>query len=569
MESMKNMDKKTTGNKNINDEHDITEKVESSDYSSMRNALDEDDNITSKNTENIPSDSSNDYYYKDYCQKSPILYNNKKTNVFDTKNSNLLRMSNRPHSVAKNLKQNRISVNPNCLPEIKIRPESLMLEEEFAKEVSRIFKYYDESLRYSKNSIQSFDSNKTHRINKSQTKESFSSSKRNSRNLQLNRLSKNIKRKKGASALKKRISQNRSLVILPIEPGITPNRKSSLSDYRVSFIQKGTYMHSKSEYYFDHSIGSPESEISSEISPLNSSCSAGSPASIGLTTPTEGNISIDISNMNVKSKNRMSNNAVKTKSNIYQIQQMPYKIQYNDDEANKYESVNITIENTNDSLVDEDSVVLQVNEDDEIENKSGISKLNNDENFNLDNNENQNDNIIENKIDEIKNDNNKNKLTIIIDNNNSKNNMKKDVSSTESVTYDICESMFNENDEKNDDDKKCLMSPVCESDLRNNDIEVIDNLHLCGKSNSNRKSEQFSVNIVCKEDEDNNEKNSNYSSYCDISNDDKTVEKLSNKRNTFGYLDINSENAIKTINENINKRMTLSNQRDTQDINSL
>eukprot|EP00833_Pecoramyces_ruminatium_P006703 jgi/Orpsp1_1/1180735/evm.model.c7180000074470.1 len=359
MESMKNMDKKTTGNKNINDEHDITEKVESSDYSSMRNALDEDDNITSKNTENIPSDSSNDYYYKDYCQKSPILYNNKKTNVFDTKNSNLLRMSNRPHSVSKNLKQNRISVNPNCLPEIKIRPESLMLEEEFAKEVSRIFKYYDESLRYSKNSIQSFDSNKTHRINKSQTKESFSSSKRNSRNLQLNRLSKNIKRKKGASALKKRISQNRSLVILPIEPGITPNRKSSLSDYRVSFIQKGTYTHSKSEYYFDHSIGSPESEISSEISPLNSSCSAGSPASIGLTTPTEGNISIDISNMNVKSKNRMSNNAVKTKSNIYQIQQMPYKIQYNDDEANKYESVNITIENTNDSLVDEDSVVLQ------------------------------------------------------------------------------------------------------------------------------------------------------------------------------------------------------------------
>ncbi|ORY58951.1 hypothetical protein LY90DRAFT_668916 [Neocallimastix californiae] len=548
-------------NSSLDNEQDITEKGESSNFNLMKNALNENDQTKINNDD--PLNLSNDYYYKDYCQKSPILYNNKKNNItFDYKNmnnnnkNNLLPMSNRPHS-----KQNRISVNPNCLPEIKIRPESLMLEEELAKEVSRIFKNYDESFRYSKTSFKSFDPSPSHRINKSQTKDLESSSKRSSKNLQLNRLSKNIKRKKGKNAVQKRISNNRSLIILPIESELSSNRNSLLDNKRISFIQKGTYSHSKSEYYFDHNTESPDSELSSEISqvsPFSNSNSTDSPISATLTTPTDGNISIDISNMNVRSKNRMSKNAVKTKSSIYQIQQMPHTIQYN--EASRYDSINIMIENADDSTADECSVVIQVNEN-EDNNNNTKSELNNNKNENSTNDENKDLNI-----------NNENsKLMIVTKQNNNKEKLKKEVSSSSSVTYDVCESVFEESENEKDENVKCLMSPVCESDhISDNKIEIIDKLHLNQDEISikKRNSGQFSVNLECKEDEEKYEKSSNNSSNCDLHQENTNTEMIQNKRNTFGFFDINSKDALRTLNENINKRMTLSNQKDSQDMNN-
>jgi len=567
-EQLKNDSKKEMTDNSLNEtsknESSIPEKDKQSNYSLMRNALDENEQINSKNE--VPLNPSNDFYYKDYCQKSPILYNKKKSNIFDANtnianNGNMFRMSNRPHSIAKKRKQNRISINPNCLPEIKIRPESLMLEEEFSKEVSKIFKYYDESLRYSKNTVQPFELNSSNRINKSQSKDLTSSSKKNSRNLQLNRLSVNIKRKKGMNALQKKISQSRSLVLLPLEPGLIPKRKSSLVEYRISFIQKGTYTQSRTEYYFDNSVGSPESEVALEESKMlqrNSIISAGSPITSALTSPTDGNISIDISNMNVKSKNRMSGNAVKTKSNIYQIQQMPYKIQYN--EANKYDSINIMIENTAESISYEDSVVIQVSENDD-ENDNKELTLNNTENENTKNDEKSkanDDNIDLNTKKENK------KLKIIIDTNNNKGKLKNKSSKSESVSYDIHES--EENEKEKHGNTKCLMSPVCEWDNKNNDeIEMQNNLH--DKHCKERKSGKFSVNLECKKDDENYDNNSNNKSYCEHTTNNKYDEKYSNKRNTFGFLDLNSEDALKSLNDNINKNMILSNQRESRDIN--
>ncbi|ORX86460.1 hypothetical protein BCR32DRAFT_324977, partial [Anaeromyces robustus] len=324
-------------------------------------------------------------------------------------------MNTRPYSVMKNSKH--ISVNPMCLPELKLRPESLMLEEEFAQEVSRIFKFYDESMRFS-NSFQPQEILSPQRINRSQARDSLSSSKRNSRNLQVNRLSKNIKRKQVKKALKQKFNKNnRSLVVLPLESEPAPKRKSSLENVRASFIQQGTYSNNTSDYYFSNS---PES-YESDISHLNTNSSYGSPASggifnssasspisAGLMSPTDCNVSIDISNMNIRNKNRVSKNVVKTTSNIYQIQQMPFIIQYN--EANKYDSINIMIENTNDESIDEDSVILKINgshesinpiesqsRDDDTKNEIDEQNKNLVSNSNINENENKNENTSENE----------------------------------------------------------------------------------------------------------------------------------------------------------------------------
>jgi len=586
-----NKDKESMNKIDKQEENDDEYEIENGpkDISNLKNALEDESSCNEKKR----VESSNDYYYQDYNQKSPILYNNKKNNMFDSKNPTLLKMSNRPHSVIRNTKQNRISVNPSCLPEIKFRPESLMFEAEFAQEVSKIFKNYDESMKFS-SSVQSTDSFLSQRINKSQARDSMSISKRSSNGLQINRQSKNIKRK-NKNSVKKRISQNRSSIILlpyDIDDESSSKRNSQISSIRTSIIQKGTY-NSNTEYYFSSESESP----SSNISPLNYNASAvSSPTSYEEASPsTECNISIDITNMNIKNKNRVSRDAVKTNSNIYFIQQMPFKIQYNN-EASKYDSVNIMIENTNDSL-DEDSVVLNIEENggssevleettsslpyeeknNENENESltesekDISNnLNEDDKSEKEQNEDKNENN-DNKSEEDntdentnKNDNvklNDNKLKIVIDSSNKLNTkINKEASSAESVTYDICESMFNEQNKENEEEAMGLMSPICESDFVGNTSILKDNLHLC--QNQKRQSDQFSVNLKCQEDNISNKLSAESNTNLYVEND-KSI-----KRNTFGFFDVNSQDAIKKLNDNINKRMTLSNDREFKDLNN-
>ncbi|OUM65659.1 hypothetical protein PIROE2DRAFT_67182, partial [Piromyces sp. E2] len=105
-----------------------------------------------------------------------------------------------------------------------------------------------------------------------------------------------------------------------------------------------------------------------------------------------------------------------------------------------------------------------------------------------------------------------------------------------------------------------LMSPVCESDYCGNNSMLKDNLHLC--HNENRQSDQFSVNLKCQEDNTSNIISSESNNNLFVEND-KTI-----KRNTFGFFDINSDDAIKKLNDNINKRMTLSNNRESKDFNN-
>jgi len=58
-------------NSSLDNEQDITEKGESSNFNLMKNALNENDQTKINNDD--PLNLSNDYYYKDYCQKSPII----------------------------------------------------------------------------------------------------------------------------------------------------------------------------------------------------------------------------------------------------------------------------------------------------------------------------------------------------------------------------------------------------------------------------------------------------------------------------------------------------------------
>ncbi|ORX45618.1 hypothetical protein BCR36DRAFT_414480 [Piromyces finnis] len=601
-------------NKHKDNEEEEEEEMENSlrDISNLKNALEDEGSSVDKKQVEL----SNDYYYQDYNQKSPILYNNKKSNLYDNKNPNLLKMSNRPHSNVKNLNQNRISVNPSCLPEIKFRPESLMFEAEFAQEVSKIFKNYDESFKFS-SPIQNPESVGSQRINRSQTRDSMSniSSKRNSKALQINRQSKNIKRK-NKNAVKKRISQNRSsMVILPfdMEGNGTSKRASKISSLRESIILKGTYNCNNVDYYFN----SDSETTPYKISPLNcTSPIINSPISANEISPSaDFNITIESNNINIKKRNRISKNLVKTNSNVYVIEQLAFKVQCND-EADKYNSVNVMVEDIDDSLVDEDSyesvgpqvennesdydndesVFLSIQDlkDDEMENFNNEKSVtdipnevcdnsyveeninNKDENSYVEPNENANEQEDNSHIEQdedneeeyTKNNNNKSKvklndckLSIVIDSASKiKNEINKEMSSTESVTFDVCESMFDEQNKEDKNDRIGLMSPICESDYDGNKNVFKDNLHLCRKNT--KESDQFSVNIKCQEDNCSTKlsANSNINLYVET---EKSI-----KRNTFGFFDVNSEDAIRKLNENINKRMTLSNEREFKDVNN-
>jgi len=109
------------------------------------------------------------------------------------------------------------------------------------------------------------------------------------------------------------------------------------------------------------------------------------------------------------------------------------------------------------------------------------------------------------------------------------------------------------------------MSPVCESDFGGNRKEFENDSFSYQNNNTiNEDNEQSSSNKE-EEAEDYDKKTAESSSNY---NDENENPKPS-KRNTFGFFDSNSINAIKQINENINKRMTLSNQRDSKDLNNL